>query len=140
MRKMYCFLFVLLSLCLRVSAQVGSEPMALVSGQSVEREIVGGQTHTYQLLLTAGQFMRVVVEQKGIDVAVALVVPDGKQLIEVNLHVGNLESLSYEAESGGNYQVKIRNADVRNGTYQVQLEMRTAATCRINNGLPLNVC
>ncbi|MBS1810836.1 MAG: CHAT domain-containing protein [Acidobacteria bacterium] len=131
MRKMYCFLFVLLSLCLRVSAQVGSEPMALVSGQSVEREIVGGQTHTYQLLLTAGQFMRVVVEQKGIDVAVALVVPDGKQLIEVNLvHAGNLESLSYEAESGGNYQVKIRNADVRNGTYQVQLEMRTAATAQ----------
>jgi hypothetical protein len=43
------------------------EPKTLVPGQPLERDIAGGQLHAYQLKLAAGQFMRVVVEQKGID-------------------------------------------------------------------------
>ena len=56
--------------------------------------------HTlYQLKLAAGQFLRVVVEQKGIDVALTLVTPDGRQLLESDLTdtLGSREPRSFEA-------------------------------------------
>ena len=90
----FFLLFVVLCLPVLLHAQ---EPAQLEPGQSLEREIVGGQTHTYQITLTAGQFMRVVVEQKGIDVTLTLAGPDGKQSAEVNLtNTGAMESLSAE--------------------------------------------
>jgi hypothetical protein len=39
-------------------------------GQAVERELKGGEGHSYHVPLTSGQYVRVVVEQKGIDVLV----------------------------------------------------------------------
>ncbi len=130
MSKMYCCLFVLLSLCLRVSAQIVSEPVTLLSGQTVEREIAGGQMHTYQIALTTGQFMRIVSEQKGIDVTVALLAPDGKRTGETNLAgVFGQESFSHEAVASGDYQVSIRAtvATAPKGTYQVRLTVKAAA-------------
>src|SRR5258707_10211533 len=44
------------------------ELVVLELGKPVEREIRGGQAHDYQLTMTAGQFVRVVVEQQGVDV------------------------------------------------------------------------
>src|SRR5262245_22918424 len=49
-----------------------------------EGQLAGGQTHDYHLNLAAGQFLHVVVDQRGIDVVVRLFAPDGKQLIEVD--------------------------------------------------------
>ena len=49
-------------------AYTAQGPQTLESGKPVEREIAGGQSPTYQIGLTAGQFLRVVVEQRGIDV------------------------------------------------------------------------
>src|SRR5258705_2131242 len=70
---------------LGVVAQTMQEPQPLQAGKPVEREIAGGQSHTYQLKLTAGQFMRVLVEQKGISIALALIGTDGKQVAETGL-------------------------------------------------------
>ena len=66
-------------------AQVVPGQQALVPGQPVQREIAGGQLHSYQISLATGQFMRVVVEQKGMDVALALKDPNGKPLVESDL-------------------------------------------------------
>src|SRR5262249_39735790 len=81
--------------------------------------------------LNAGQFVRVVVEQKGIDVALMLVGPDGKPLIESDLTgiLGAREPLSYEAAAAGNYQIAIRaNGEAtRGGTYQMRLELEASA-------------
>src|SRR5262249_36071932 len=78
-------------------------------GQAIEREISGGGQHRYQFRLGAGQFMSIVVEQKGIDVTVLLVAPDGKQLAETNL-TGALgrESLSYQARVTGRHEIVSR--------------------------------
>ena len=97
-------------------------------GRATEREIAGGGQHRYQLRLRAGQFMSVVVEQKGIDVTVLLVAPDGKQLAETNL-TGPLgrESLSYEAKVSGNYRIVISavSADAAvKGAYEARLEVK----------------
>jgi hypothetical protein len=52
-----------------------SEVNQLEPGRPIEHKISGEQTHVYQITLTAGQFMRVVVEQKGIDLTLALAAP-----------------------------------------------------------------
>src|SRR5215468_919149 len=40
---------------------------ALEPGKPIRRELAGGQEHTYQIRLNANQFLKVVVEQNGID-------------------------------------------------------------------------
>ncbi len=111
-------------------AQVTTEPMTLVHGQPVERDIAGGQAHNYRIALQAGQFVRVVVEQKAIDVALKIAAPDGKQLIGANFgEAGELESLSAEAAAGGEYQLTIRAAGSA-GSYRVRLEVKAAASAQ----------
>ena len=51
---------------------------------SIERELAGGQVHAYSFALTAGQYLRISVAQKGINVVVRLAGPDGKPITEVN--------------------------------------------------------
>jgi CHAT domain-containing protein len=124
---------VIFGLCASVSAQVAPEAQTLVPGQPVEREIAGGQSHTYQITLQPGQFMRVVLEQKAIDVALVLAAPDGKQVVEVDLTgVGGLESLSAEATASGDYRLTIRAPGLPTlaGSYQMRLEVKAAATAQ----------
>jgi len=134
MKIRYCLLPLLLCLSLTAFAQSKAELGPLVSGQPVEREIAGGESHTYQVPLQAGEFLRVVLEQKGIDVAVALNAPDGKQLVEVNLSGGAFgrEQLSHEVATAGAYQIVVRTiaATAVKGNYQVLLELKAAATAR----------
>ena len=113
-------------------AQVKPEPQKLESGKPIEREMAGGETHTYQLTLQAGQFMRVMVEQKGIDVVVALVAPDGRQLVEANFFSSGQESISHEALVSGDYQIVVRAvaAKAPKGMYEVRLELKAAATAQ----------
>lgn len=48
-----------------------------------------GQTHVYRLQVAAGRFLRLVVEQDGIDVAVALRAPGGAPGLEVDRPIGD---------------------------------------------------
>src|SRR5262245_37576641 len=50
------------------AAQGEKDVRALELGKSIERELAGGQTHSYLIALAAGQYLHVVVEQRGIDV------------------------------------------------------------------------
>ncbi len=40
----------------------------LPANQTIERELAGGQSHTYRIILKAKEFLQVKVEQKGVDV------------------------------------------------------------------------
>ncbi len=135
------FFFLLVVFCLPALLHA-QEPAQLEPGQSVEREIAGGQTHTYQITLTAGQWMRVVVEQNGINVSLLLTGPDKKVLSEVDdTAVRGLESISWEAAIDGHYQLTVRALAptnpfalhqlppaIKNGNYELRLESRTTAT------------
>src|SRR3954462_7400760 len=133
MIKRICLLPLILCLSLISFAQTKDDVRPLVPGEPVERQIAGGQAHTYQITLQAGQFMRVVLEQKAIDVALVLAAPDGKQVVETNLApVGGLESLSAEAAASGNYRLTVRaaNSATLAGSYQMRLEVKAAATAQ----------
>jgi hypothetical protein len=112
-------------------AQVTPEPQKLESGKQIETNLAGGESHTYQLKLRAGQFLRVVVEQKGIDVALRLVGPDGRQLLESDLTdtLGAREPLSFEVKAAGDYRLIVRanGVAILSGAYQVLMDLKTAA-------------
>jgi tetratricopeptide (TPR) repeat protein len=128
----YSLLLLILSLpAICAQAQVTQEPQRLESGKPIERDIAGGESHTYRLELAAGQFLRVLVEQKGVDVALTLAGPDGTQIIESDLTdtLGTREPLSYETAATGDYRLVVRANGVAalRGAYQVWLDLKGAA-------------
>ena len=50
---------------------------ALEPGKAIERAMAGGEVHGYKVSLKSGQFLHAVVDQRGIDVVVRLLGPDG---------------------------------------------------------------
>lgn len=104
----------------------------IIVGQPVAREMRGGEQHTYQVKLSAGQHARVVVEQKGIDVVLALLGADGKPLLEVDNNLSGTrgtEVISLVAEVSGSYVLKVRSLEegAAAGRYELRIEdLRTA--------------
>src|SRR5215471_4724203 len=64
----------------RGATQSVQESATLEPGKPVERELPGGGAHSYKITLISGQYLHIVVEQRGVDVAVALFAPDGKKI------------------------------------------------------------
>ncbi len=105
----------------------------LTMGQPVAREMRGGEQHTYQLTLTAGQYARVALEQKGIDVVLALLAPDGTTLLEVDNNLSGtrgMEMVSLVADAGGTYVFNVRSLQkgASAGRYEVRIEDLRPAT------------
>jgi len=104
-----------------------ARPLAL--GLPVERELSGGQSHSYRLTLAAGQYLRVTVEERGIDLVVTLAGPDGQKIAESNHAVSHLETVSLIAATPGEFRLEVRSpkqaAPV--GRYEVKVaELREA--------------
>ncbi|MGH9881063.1 MAG: hypothetical protein ACRD6N_06465, partial [Pyrinomonadaceae bacterium] len=113
-------------------ARERSDIRALVKGEAVEREIAGGEAHVYEVGLREKEFLRLVVDQQGIDVVVTLYSPSRVKQLEVNLWGGDYggEPVSYEVKEAGTYQLDVRpfaEAAIR-GRYQIVNEIRPAAT------------
>jgi hypothetical protein len=85
------------------------EVRKLEVGKPVERQMQGGESHTYEIMLSAGQFLDLVVDQRGIDVVVQVVAPDGKQLLEVDSPNGTQgpEPVKLIAEAAGTYRFQV---------------------------------
>jgi tetratricopeptide (TPR) repeat protein len=56
----------------------------LEAGVPVTRSIAGGQSHSYQIHIEAGQFVDLVVEQQGIDLEVVWTAPGGAKLADLD--------------------------------------------------------
>jgi len=101
-------------------------------GTPTERELTGGERHSYGIPLTAGQYLHLVIDQKGIDIVVVLFRPDGKKLAEVDSPNGaqGPEPVSLVAEASGSYRLEVRslekNASV--GRYEAKIVELRAAT------------
>ena len=103
----------------------------LMVGQPVEREMKGGEAHSYTVALLAGQFLNVVVEQKGIDVVVALFDSDNKKIAEIDSPDGTqgAEPLSLIIEKAGTYQLEVSSLEksAPAGRYEAKIaELRVA--------------
>jgi CHAT domain-containing protein/Flp pilus assembly protein TadD len=116
------------------STATQSEVRKLEVGKPIERELKGGESHSYEIALEAGQFLNAVVEQRGIHLVVQVVAPDGKQLMEVdtpNEDKGD-ELVTLITEAAGVYRLKVKspeeNAPVRK--YEIRVKELRVATER----------
>jgi CHAT domain-containing protein len=111
--------------------QERADGRALELDKPIERDMSGGESHFYQLAITSGHFALVVVEQKGIDVAVKLFAPDGKLFIEVDSPNGTQgpEPFSLIGGATGIYRLEVSSLEknAKRGSYEAKLlELRPA--------------
>jgi len=105
--------------------QEGAEMRSLEPGKQIERDLSSGQSHSYQVQLAADQYLKVAIEQRGIDLVAALFGPDGKKLAEANSAKGRqgTELLAFIADLAGNYRIEVRPAekDGVSGGYAIKI-------------------
>jgi CHAT domain-containing protein/Tfp pilus assembly protein PilF len=115
-------------------AQDAQESTTLEPGKPVERELAGGQEHVYQLALAEGQYAKVAVEQRGVDLSVRLHGADGKLIAEFDFESRNQgrEEVAFVAEAAGSYRLEVaptlKGAPAR--PYEIRLDEARAATER----------
>lgn len=103
----------------------------LESGKPLEHELSGAQVDSYRLTVSAHQYAKVVVEQRGVDVTAQLLDSSGTLLADYNSESrlqGN-ETLGIVADAAITYQIKIKAnyPKIAAGRYQIQIvEMRGA--------------
>jgi len=119
-----------------VSGQQPSQVPELSLNQSLERELTKGQTHEYQVTLTAGEFMQVRAEQKGIDVVLSIRSRDGAELAMMDSPNGSegFEIISLIADKAGRYVVRINRlneeANADSGKFSITLTAKRPATAQ----------
>jgi len=82
----------------------------LEPGQSSKQKIGGAESQYYRIVLMTDQYVRLVVDQRGIDVGVKLYKPDGNVAVESNRLTGAYgpETILWVAESSGFYKLEVR--------------------------------
>ena len=113
------------------AAQSKTAITVLASGQPIEREISGGQTQSYRIALSAGQFVNVTIEQRGVDVAEEAFAPDGKLIAQFDseLRPQEAERVEFVAETAGVYRLVVK-AKLKGaaGRYDIRVAEMRAAT------------
>ncbi len=112
-------------------AGVGQSPLpALGDGDVVERQLLGGEAHAFQIALASGQRLRVIADQRGIDVKIAIYGADSRLLVEMDSQnfTQGLEIASAIAERDGMCRVEIRspNESAPAGRYSLRIEIAGA--------------
>jgi len=99
---------------------------------AVDREIKGGETHSFRLRLEAGQFFHALVEQEDIDLVTAVFTPNGKQITESDSPNGSWgsEPVLVVAPDSGEYRVEVRASgnSSRRGRYKIKILAQREAT------------
>ncbi|MBI4748573.1 MAG: CHAT domain-containing protein [Acidobacteria bacterium] len=101
-------------------------------GEILEQKLNGGESHTYHFTANADEYVKLVVEQKGIDVIVRLSDSSGTLLREVDSPNGNAgpEPLSFVLARAGIYRLEIASVEKVSsaGTYELNIKLLRAAT------------
>jgi CHAT domain-containing protein/Tfp pilus assembly protein PilF len=94
-------------------AAAAAEPAAAASvleasaGASVRRRLQDHETHVYAIELAAGQYLRLSIEQRGVDLVAALAAPHGGETIETDELTGawGTEEIFWQAASSGSHRL-----------------------------------
>jgi tetratricopeptide (TPR) repeat protein len=103
----------------------------------IDREMRGGELHTYEITLNANQYLRVKLEQRGSNLALALLAPDGRKITEADApHLTyGVETILFLTDSPGTYKLEVRparsSAPLR--SYEIRIEELRPATFEDND-------
>lgn len=126
-------------------AVIANAQTTLQLGTPVERELGSGNVHEFSVSLEEGQYIQLVVEQRGIDVIVKVLFPSGKIVGEYDTPTGGegLEHVSFVAVAAGNYRITVgplEPKDPNTGRYQIKiLELRQATDQELKTSKNLEV-
>src|SRR5262249_1544396 len=112
-------------------AQSGdSQPLAV--GVPIARDLSGGQSYGYPARLAKGQYLQVSVDQRGCDVAVALLGPDGALQAEADFdsHLRGQELSWLITTAAGDCKLEIRSKSKMAGRYILKVEEKREATAQ----------
>lgn len=106
-----------------------SPPAVLAAGSRLVRNLSPGLTQRYALFLRPGQYLQVVIQQLGVDVAIRVLDPAGRFLLRVDSPNGlrGPEELFLVADRAGRHVLEVE-ASAGNGRYEVRVEALRAAT------------
>ena len=129
-------LVLLVALSARASAQektiTPADITSLEIARPIERELSAQEEHRYSIAIAEAQYVRVVVEQHGIDAVVDLFSPEEKLILEFDneTRVQGEEKVEFVTATAGNYQllVKAKYPRLAAGRYQIQFIETRAAT------------
>jgi CHAT domain-containing protein len=129
-----------LLLCLLATASLAAAPLparrvpefaTLESGQLIERQLSRGDDHQYRFRLRAGECVRVIVEQRGVDVIVQTRDPAGNVIADVDdeIRPRGEEQIDLVADVSGTYSVGISASPVAliTGSYAIRIANRRTA-------------
>jgi len=104
-----------------------SVPVRLLSGVRLTRPIESGAPDRVLVALAGNQFVRIIVMQTGIDVAVSLSDPQGRELMTSDLPNGafGAETVAAVSELPGEYVVEVKpsTTSVQKGFYEVFIDV-----------------
>ena len=88
-------------------------PTKLVVGSPIEREIQAGSTQDFVIYAKASQFFHADVEQRGIDILIGVLDPQGNQITEADSPTGadGVETVSFVASATGNHTLRVVYGD-----------------------------
>ncbi len=105
----------------------------LAPGAPIERDLSGAEIHSYRITLNSGDYLRVTIAQKGVDLTVKALAPDNKQVLEVNDAVaGKSEKITLIADTPGEYRLTVRAVGLVAipGSYEIIIEDLRKATAQ----------
>lgn len=104
----------------------------LEPGPAIERRLVRGDEHRYQLVLTTGEYLSVVVEQLGIDVVVQVRSPGDNAIADFQQEIRSRgeERVDVVDERDGTYTLLVKPGPGRAapGSYTIRIADRRTAT------------
>src|SRR5215203_3735116 len=120
-------------------------PTTLQPGTPIERTVETAEVHTFVVKLEENNLLEFVVEQKGIDLVVRVMSPNGKRLGEYDSPNGDNgpEHVSLVASTPGSYQILVGPLSPTQGSsgrYVIKiLELRKATEQEIKAGKNLEI-
>jgi CHAT domain-containing protein len=113
-----------------VVAQKGGD--SLEPGKTIERDLAGGESHSYLITLASGQVLHAVIEQRQTDLTATLFGPDGRQVGQFDGLWYGPERVCHLAEASGSYRLEIRpvNQTATRASYQLKVVGLRAPTAQ----------
>ncbi|MCY7347381.1 MAG: CHAT domain-containing protein [Pyrinomonadaceae bacterium] len=110
------------------------EAVNLELGKSLEREFAGGlETHGYRVKLTAGQYLKIIVEQRAVDVSAQLLAANENLItgFDNEFRLRETERIEFVAEEAGEFRLDVKTKyKSAAGVYEIRLTELRAATKR----------
>ena len=108
------------------SGQISKEIPFLTPNTVAEKELAAGQVAAFRISLDAGQYLRVVVQQRALEATLAFIGPDGQLAGEMESPYGTYASqtLSILADAKGDYRIEVRAAtdNPATGSFTIRIE------------------